>query len=635
MQTKKSRFGFGVRFGEIIAGYPALIHALGLVALFVSLFYLLMRILFTFDGANLFSTLVLLAAEVFGFVSLALFMFGSWNVREANPPAPSDLTCDIVIATYNEDAVILEPTIVGSLRVNGVSRVWVLDDGRRPEVEALCVELGAVYVKRENNAHAKAGNINNALPQFDADLLLFLDADHVPSRTAITRMSGYFADETVAAVQSTQGFRNMDSMQHRSEKRHEQSLFFEVLLPGREDSESVFWCGSAAILRRRALLEIGGLATESVAEDLHTSLRLQLAGWSIKYHNEILVTGLAPHTPAEFLIQRDRWARGTIQLFFSKESPIFGRGWKPRQRASYLGSLLYYFIPVQHTAFIVVLLLALIFNLSPIGNVNPWFFALMGLNIALNILAALAFSRGRRNASEGNEFNWLVARTHVSALFNSLLRRRISFKVTPKVASQLSMSEKLQLLAIPILMTLLLIFSLTWRVLHETTGFHLFGVELVGQMSGLTLAAAAVFAGLELFGLAPMIIRELSRVQYRALWRFTVDLPGNIGDSSIRIKDLHESGMSFISSSPIAEMENSAAFSFETRDDNENVTIIGGVFHVRRASRSAGVYKWAGGIEWNSKNDRWNAQDYCYSKVARDRLTQTNLSGVGDGNQKN
>ena len=76
------------------------------------------------------------------------------------------------------------------LRVTGVRHVWVLDDGRRPEIKALCADLGARYLVREDNRHAKAGNINAALPQMDADLLLFLDADHVPQRSAIQQMSG-------------------------------------------------------------------------------------------------------------------------------------------------------------------------------------------------------------------------------------------------------------------------------------------------------------------------------------------------------------------------------------------------------------------------------------------------------------
>src|SRR5207302_6907176 len=55
-------------------------------------------------------------------------------------------------------------------------RVWVLDDGRRPWLEALCKKKGVNYVTRSTNAHAKAGNINHALdilhhepdpPEFD------------------------------------------------------------------------------------------------------------------------------------------------------------------------------------------------------------------------------------------------------------------------------------------------------------------------------------------------------------------------------------------------------------------------------------------------------------------------------------
>ena len=47
------------------------------------------------------------------------------------------------------------------------------------------------------------------------------------------------------------------------------------------------------MLRRRALDEIGGLATETVTEDAHTSLRLQKNGWSTAYINIPQAAGLA------------------------------------------------------------------------------------------------------------------------------------------------------------------------------------------------------------------------------------------------------------------------------------------------------------------------------------------------------
>src|SRR5262245_21891653 len=55
--------------------------------------------------------------------------------------APQPLV-DVFICTYNEEAAILERTIVGALAMDYPRyRVWVLDDGRRPWLEALSAEL--------------------------------------------------------------------------------------------------------------------------------------------------------------------------------------------------------------------------------------------------------------------------------------------------------------------------------------------------------------------------------------------------------------------------------------------------------------------------------------------------------------
>ena len=72
----------------------------------------------------------------------------------------------------------------------------------------------------------------------------------------------------------------------------------------------------------QALLEIGGVATETIAEDFHTTIRMQRHGWKSRYHDEVLVQGLAPHDLDGYLLQRDRWARGNLAVFTLPESPL-------------------------------------------------------------------------------------------------------------------------------------------------------------------------------------------------------------------------------------------------------------------------------------------------------------------------
>ncbi|MFV0297705.1 MAG: glycosyltransferase, partial [Hyphomicrobiaceae bacterium] len=96
---------------------------------------------------------------------------------------PSPPLVDVFICTYNEDRRILERTIRGALAMRHANhRVWVLDDGRRAWLNDLCDRLDCGYIARNDNAHAKAGNINNALRVVGAlpeppDYIAILDAD--------------------------------------------------------------------------------------------------------------------------------------------------------------------------------------------------------------------------------------------------------------------------------------------------------------------------------------------------------------------------------------------------------------------------------------------------------------------------
>lgn len=47
--------------------------------------------------------------------------------------------------------------------------------------------------------------------------------------------------------------------------------------------DATFFCGSCAVIRRKPLDEIGGIAVETVTEDAHTSLRLHRRGYTSAY----------------------------------------------------------------------------------------------------------------------------------------------------------------------------------------------------------------------------------------------------------------------------------------------------------------------------------------------------------------
>jgi glycosyltransferase involved in cell wall biosynthesis len=129
--------------------------------------------------------------------------------------APEGLAVDVYITTYNESPDLLRSTILGALNMRYRHETYVLDDGHRSEVRRLAEGLGARYISRADNLHAKAGNINHALALTSGDFIAIFDADHVPHPQFLERTLGRFSDQRVALVQTPQEFYNVDSIPAR------------------------------------------------------------------------------------------------------------------------------------------------------------------------------------------------------------------------------------------------------------------------------------------------------------------------------------------------------------------------------------------------------------------------------------
>ena len=114
-------------------------------------------------------SLLLLAAEIYGLLILFLGYFQTIEVLKRTPaPLRSQPSVDVFIPTYNEPVDIVRRTVIGALALDYPSKkIFVLDDGRRPEIESMSGNLGVSYATRPNNSHAKAGNLNHALAQTD------------------------------------------------------------------------------------------------------------------------------------------------------------------------------------------------------------------------------------------------------------------------------------------------------------------------------------------------------------------------------------------------------------------------------------------------------------------------------------
>jgi cellulose synthase (UDP-forming) len=508
------------RYGRFFERHPRLTRAVALAALIWGLVYLTWRVGWTGEGANPITFALLLVTELYGIWALATLTWFSWKRRQVTrPPIHRQPEVDVYVCTYDEPEEVVLATLAGCRALRYPHTTYLLDDGRRERMRELAELTGARYLTRPDNSHAKAGNINAALPRTEGDLVFVLDADHVPMPDALHALVGYFEDDRVALVQSPHDFSNQDSVQHYAVGRHEQSLFYHAICPGKDRHGAAFWCGSAAVIRRHALLEIGGVATETIAEDFHTTIRLQRHGWISRYHDEVLVQGLAPHDLDGYLLQRDRWARGNLAVFTLPESPLRARELRPLQRFSYFASLASYLAPPMRLLLLVTLALVLW------GGWLPMKVDLLGLlllwlpAVALNLGAGSALARGYMRIAETTHYELMTMGIYVRALRCAIVPAKTAFKVTPKEGIDLGGTHALGRLKIACLLAAVLMAGIVMRILD------LWGVGPLPDLPPVAEVVIPLLALVELRRVLRTLVLVAGRRQRRLVYRFEGEAP--------------------------------------------------------------------------------------------------------------
>lgn len=306
----------------------------------------------------------LLMAEFYALIMLLLGYFQSaWPLRRKPVALPEDLnewpTVDVFIPTYNEPLSVVRLTVITALSQDWPAekiKIYVLDDGRREEFRDFCDSVGVGYLTRDNNRHAKAGNINSALDKTDGEFIAIFDCDHVPTRSFLQVCMGWFLkDRNLAMLQTPHVFFSPDPLEENLEVfqkvPNEGQLFYGLVQDGNDLWNATFFCGSCAILRREHLLAIGGMATESVTEDALTALKMNRAGFNTAYLGIPQAAGLATENLARHVGQRIRWARGMAQIL-RKFNPMAGPGLKLSQRLCYAGAALHFFYGLPRIVFL-------------------------------------------------------------------------------------------------------------------------------------------------------------------------------------------------------------------------------------------------------------------------------------------
>ncbi|HWJ81155.1 MAG TPA: glycosyltransferase family 2 protein [Nocardioides sp.] len=255
-----------------------LMRVIALLSLSAGTAYVGWRWLFSVNWTYWWIALPLVVAETYALVDGYLFAVTIWRMkrRGAAPPPPPGATVDVLITTYNESVDMVMATARAAKAIAHPHETWVLDDGDRPDMRAAAEALGVGYITRsadwrDRPRHAKAGNLNNALFQTTGEFLLILDADQIPEPEILDHTLGWFTDPEVALVQTPQWFSNVTESDPLGSQA---PLFYGPVQQGKDGWNAAFFCGSNAIIRREALMQLGitGYVRE-VEEAVRDSLR--------------------------------------------------------------------------------------------------------------------------------------------------------------------------------------------------------------------------------------------------------------------------------------------------------------------------------------------------------------------------
>jgi cellulose synthase (UDP-forming) len=537
-----------------LAGWQELgIRAVAVATLAYWTYYIAWRWTATLNTHALWFSIPLVLAETWGLLTAFVMAHSVWKLRHRTPvPPPPGMKVDVFITSYDEPLEVIRRTAIGARAIRYPHRTWLLDDGRRDEVKALAEGLGVGYLRRSDNEHAKAGNLNHALRHTDGDFILQLDADHVPLPHILDRLLGFFAeDERMGFVQSPQDFYNTDGFTYavnetRQRIWEEQRLFFGVIQPGKDRINGTFFCGSCAVIRRAALDEIGGFSTHSITEDIETSMKLHAAGWRSGFYGESLAYGLAAGSAAAFHTQHLRWGQGAMQVL-KKMNPLTLPGLTVHQRISYFGSLTAYVGGPQKLVYFAAPILFFLTGTLPIRAMNADFLAHFIPFLALSLAMGEALGRGRSRMLVAERYHMVKFWTYTRAVMGLFRNKPLRFKVTPKGPGHVpfaTYAPHVTLMALSVL-------AVVWATLASRQGWMEYDGEGWGgtafRTNGLWLAVN--------FALAWQVVR-MSRVvrQTRADHRFrdrfpvTVRVRGQGGKLRPALgvaEDLNPGGMAF------------------------------------------------------------------------------------------
>ncbi|MFC0007916.1 bifunctional polysaccharide deacetylase/glycosyltransferase family 2 protein [Micromonospora siamensis] len=243
--------------------------------------------------------------------------------RPKRRPPPVGVPVSVIVPAYNEAANIA--ATVRSLVASAYPalEVIVVDDGSSDGTADIVerMRLRGVRVIRQANA-GKPAALNTGIRAARADLLVLVDGDTVFQPDTVGRLVQGFADPSVGAISGNTKVANRRRLLGRW-----QHLEYVIGFNLDRRMYDVLRCmptipGAIGAFRRQVLIGVGGVPSDTLAEDTDLTMKVLRAGWRVTYEESAIAWTEAPSSLRQLWRQRYRWCYGTLQAMWKHRGSL-------------------------------------------------------------------------------------------------------------------------------------------------------------------------------------------------------------------------------------------------------------------------------------------------------------------------
>ncbi|MFE2532904.1 bifunctional polysaccharide deacetylase/glycosyltransferase family 2 protein [Streptomyces sp. NPDC059371] len=232
----------------------------------------------------------------------------------------------VIVPAYNEKECIAN-TLRSLAKSTHPIEIIVVDDGSEDNTSEIAESLGMpnVRVVRQENA-GKPAALNNGVRHARYDIVVMMDGDTVFEPDAVHQLVQPFADLEIGAVAGNAKVGNRGTVigawQHieyvmgfNLDRRMYDLLRCMPTIPG-----------AIGAFRRDAVLEVGGMSEDTLAEDTDITIAMHRAGWRVVYQEHAKAWTEAPGSLKQLWSQRYRWSYGTMQALWKHRKSLTDKG---------------------------------------------------------------------------------------------------------------------------------------------------------------------------------------------------------------------------------------------------------------------------------------------------------------------